>query len=93
MNANQTKTDFIKFNVSPDFKVLAAKKAKENGMSISELGRMLFGAFVTGVARPAMEVSPEIIAMAKRAKMEYENGKGKTFDNADDLFEYLESTK
>ena len=30
-----SKTDFIKFNVSPDFKLIAEKKAKEYGMTLS----------------------------------------------------------
>jgi hypothetical protein len=59
-----TKTDFIKFNVSPEFKTLAEKKAREHGMTVSELGRMLFGAFVTGIARPSLDISPEFLAMA-----------------------------
>lgn len=46
---SSTKTDFIKFNVSPKLKKLATKKAAQYGMSLSELGRMLFGAYVTGL--------------------------------------------
>lgn len=47
-----SKTDFIKFNVSPTFKALAQKKAAVHGMNLSELGRMLFGAFVTDLWHP-----------------------------------------
>ncbi|MEK7111247.1 MAG: hypothetical protein AAB856_01490 [Patescibacteria group bacterium] len=50
--ATVSKTDFIKFNVSPTFKALVRKKAATHGMSLSELGRMLFGAFVTDLWYP-----------------------------------------
>jgi antitoxin component of RelBE/YafQ-DinJ toxin-antitoxin module len=84
-----TKTDFIKFNVSPQFKSLAEKKAREHGMTISELGRMLFGAFVAGMAKPKVEISPDFLAMVKEARKDYEAGKGKTFENAEDAIAYL----
>lgn len=90
MNTTQiTKSDFIKFNVSPQFKALTERKAEEHGMTVSELGRMLFGAFVTGVARPTLDVSDEFLEMAKQAKRDYEKGLGKTFDNPEDAIAHL----
>jgi len=92
MNTPQvTKSDFIKFNVSPKFKALAEKKARDHGLTVSELGRMLFGAFVTGMARPSFDVSPDFLAMAEQAKEDYEKGRGKTFDKVDDAIAYLHS--
>ncbi len=87
------KSDFIKFNVSPKFKAMAEKKAKEYGMTVSELGRMLFGAFVTGMAKPSFDISPEFLKMAEQAKQDYEEGKTISFSSTDELFKYLDSTK
>jgi antitoxin component of RelBE/YafQ-DinJ toxin-antitoxin module len=84
-----SKTDFIKFNVSPAFKAKAAKKAREHGMSLSELGRMLFGAFITDIMTPT--ASPKLLKMAEQAKKEYEQGKTKHFNNAEDAIKYLHS--
>lgn len=90
MNAVRvTKTDFIKFNVSPEFKVLAEKKAKENGMTISELGRMLFGAFVTGMAKPTIEISSEFLAMAEQAKRNHKKGQGTLVKTKEELEAFL----
>ena len=86
-----SKTDFIKFNVSPTFKVLAQKKAQEHGMTLSELGRMLLGAFVTGTAKPTLDISPEFLAMAEKARQDHREGKGKSFDSAQDAIAYLHS--
>ncbi len=88
-----TKSDFIKFNVSPKFKAIAEKKAQEHGMTISELGRMLFGAFVAGMAKPSFDISPEFLAMAEKAKQDYKDGKTISFSSTDELFKYLDSTK
>lgn len=86
-----TKSNFIKFNVSPQFKALAEKKAREHGMTVSELGRMLFGAFVTGIAKPSYDISPAFLAMAEKAKRDYQKGLGNTFDNVNDAIAYLRS--
>ena len=83
------KTDFIKFNVSPTFKAHAAKKAREHGMTLSELGRMLFGAFVTDIMTPT--ASPKLIKMAKEAQRDHEQGKTKSFSNTKDMIKYLDS--
>ena len=85
------KTDFIKFNVSSTFKILAAKKAHAHGMTLSELGRMLFGAFVSDVMAPP--ASPTIIKMAAQAKKDYEQGKTKSFNNTKDMIAYLDSIR
>jgi hypothetical protein len=84
-----TKTDFIKFNVSPEFKVMAEKKAKEHGMTISELGRMLFGAFVTGMAKPSFDISPEFLKMAEEAKENHGRGLGALVKTREELEAYL----
>jgi hypothetical protein len=82
------KTDFIKFNVSPTFKALVAKKAKSTGLTLSELGRMLFGAYVFGlIDRPYREFEKQ----AGKARENYKKGKGKTFKSAQDAIEHLES--
>jgi hypothetical protein len=92
MNTAQiAKSDFIKFNVSPEFKVMAERRAKENGMTLSELGRMLFGAFVTGIAKPSYDISPEFLAMAEQARQNYQKGLGKTFATAEDAVKHLHS--
>ena len=88
-----TKSNFIKFNVSPEFKIMTEKKAREHGMTVSELGRMLFGAFVTGIAKPSFDVSPEFLAMAEEAKQDYKEGKALSFSSTNDLLHYLDSTK
>jgi hypothetical protein len=86
-----TKTDFIKFNVSPAFKVLAEKKAREQGLTLSELGRMLFGSFVTGIAKPTMLISPEFIEMARVAKEESRLGTSKRIQTKKELDNFLET--
>lgn len=94
MNATAvSKTDFIKFNVSPRLKTLAEQKAREHGMTLSELGRMLFGSFVTGISHPKSEVSQKFIAMAEEAKREYKAGKTIAFSSVDDLFKHLDATR
>lgn len=84
-----TKTDFIKFNVSPTFKALAQKKAAVHGMSLSELGRMLFGAFV--IERSHIQVSQKFIRMAQQAKREYREGKTISFRTIEEMKSYLDS--
>lgn len=92
MNVVQTtKTDFIKFNVSPEFKALAEKRAKEHGMTISELGRMLFGAFVTGVARPTYDVSPDFLALSKNAQNNHRKNLGTLITNEEELESFMAS--
>lgn len=91
MNTSVSKTDFIKFNVSPTFKELAERKARDYGMTLSELGRMLFGAFVSGIAKPNYEISENFLKMAEEAKREYKAGKTKSFDNVEDMMAYLDS--
>lgn len=92
MNVTQlTKTDFIKFNVSPEFKTIAKKKAKENGMTVSELGRMLFGAFVVGMARPSLNISPEFLALVEQAKQNNKKGLGVLVNSKEELNSYLET--
>lgn len=86
-----SKTDFIKFNVSPTFKQLAAEKAKAHGMTLSELGRMLFGVFVTGVGKPRDYISTEFLKMAERAKEKHRKGLTKSFANVDKMMKYLDS--
>lgn len=84
-----TKSTFIKFNVSPQFKALAEKKAREHGMTVSELGRMLFGTFVAGMTKPKVEIDPEFIAMAEKAKTAYRGGKGILATTEEELEAYL----
>ncbi len=90
---SQTKTNFIKFNVSPQFKSLAEQKAKENGMTLSELGRMLFGAFITSMSKPTVEISPKFLRLAEEARQEYESGETVTLSTSEELIQYLHSTK
>jgi hypothetical protein len=92
MNTIQTaKTDFIKFNVSPQFKILAEKKAREHGMTISELGRVLFGTFVTGTVKPTLDISPDFLAMVKKANKDHEQGKTKSFNDIEGAINHLHS--
>ncbi|KKS52272.1 MAG: hypothetical protein UV19_C0021G0006 [Parcubacteria group bacterium GW2011_GWA2_42_28] len=84
-----SKTDFIKFNVSPTFKALAQKKAATHGMSLSELGRMLFGMFVTEITTP--QVPKALIRMAEKAREDHRKGKTKSFTNTDEMMAYLDS--
>ncbi len=86
-----SKTDFIKFNISPILKTQVEKKAQQYGMTVSELGRMLFGGFVTGIIHPHSEISQSFLDLAKQAKKDYEAGKGVTFDTAGDAIKYLDS--
>ncbi|MBI5620543.1 hypothetical protein HY949_02075 [Candidatus Gottesmanbacteria bacterium] len=85
-----TKTDFIKFNVSSTFKALAKKKAATHGMTLSELGRMLFGAFVTEVSH-VNTVTPTFLAMAEEAKREHNEGKGILIQSNDELEAFLKT--
>lgn len=87
--ATVSKTDFIKFNVSPRFKALAQKKAQEHGMTLSELGRMLFGSFVSGIMHH--DISPKFLALAEEARKNYREGKAKTFSDVEDAISYLHS--
>ena len=84
------KTDFIKFNVSPRFKAIAQKKAATNGMSLSELGRMLFGAFVTEISHKNT-ISPQFLAMAEKAKKDHKDGKGILIRSKDELESFLKT--
>jgi hypothetical protein len=86
-----TKTDFIKFNVSPTFKVLAEKKAREQGLTLSELGRMLFGSFVTGVTKPTISISPEFMKMARAAQAENRLGKSRRIQTKKELEAFLKN--
>jgi antitoxin component of RelBE/YafQ-DinJ toxin-antitoxin module len=83
------KTDFIKFNVSPLLKSRAEKKAREYGMTLSELGRMLFGTFITGIAQPTISISPKFLKLAEQAKKDHEAGKGKLITSRDELETFL----
>ena len=89
MNTAILKRDFIKFNVSSTFKMLAENKAREYGMTISELGRMLFGAFVSDTVMP--QASKQLVSMAEKAKTQYRQGKGKGFKNIDKMLSYIDS--
>ncbi len=89
--ATVSKTDFIKFNVSPTFKALAQKKAAIHGMSLSELGRMLFGAFVIDLTTPG--VPKTLIRLAEQAKANHRQGKCKLFTNAHEMLAYLDETQ
>ena len=82
------KTDFIKFNVSPTFKKLVARQAKNSGLTLSELGRMLFGWYAHGLIK-----NPTIEDLAKEALKDYEDGKGITFSSAKDAIRYLNKMK
>ncbi len=84
------KTDFIKFNVSPRFKAIVAKKAATAGMSLSELGRMLFGAYVHDILTKT-PVSQRFLQMAQEAEKEYRQGKGKVFRTPKELSAYFKS--
>lgn len=84
------KTDFIKFNVSSTFKALAKKKAATHGMTLSELGRMLFGAFVTEVSH-VNTVTPTFLAMAEEAKRDHKEGKGILIQSNDELEAFLKT--
>lgn len=86
-----SKTDFIKFNVSPDFKLIAEKKAKEYGMTLSELGRMLFGSIITGIAHPKSEFSEKFLALADDARRNYNDGKGVTIRTKEELEAFLKT--
>ena len=80
------KTDFIKFNVSPTFKKLVAKQAKKAGLTLSELGRMLFGWYAHGLIH-----KPTLEELAKEAKRDYEEGRGVTLSSAKDIKKYFNS--
>ena len=85
------KTDFIKFNVSPRFKALAAQKARTQGMTLSELGRMLLGAYITGVIKPSLEIDPEFLKLAEEARQAHREGKGTLIETAEELEDFLKT--
>lgn len=83
-----SKTDFIKFNVSPVFKKRVESKAQKQGYTLSELGRMLFGAYETGlIERPPVDIN----TLAKQAQEDERLGRVKTFTNNKELTAYLKS--
>lgn len=82
------KTDFIKFNVSPEFKKLVSERARSYGLTISELGRMLFGWYAHGLVS---NDEKDILKLAREAKENYSKGKVRTFKNAKQAVKYLES--
>lgn len=82
------KTDFIKFNVSPTFKKLAAKKAATTGMSLSELGRMLFGLYIHDLLSTS---NVHLDQLAQKAQENHEKGIGKTFTDTKEMTNYLEN--
>lgn len=88
-----SKTDFIKFNVSPTFKALARKKAAIHGMSLSELGRMLFGAYTTDVISPATQFSKQFLKLVEEAREDHRKGKGVLLKTPEDVSRYFESVK
>ena len=90
-NLTVTKNDFIKFNVSPQFKSIVSAKAKQRGLTLSELGRLLFGAFANDLFSPNHTIN--LVSMAKTAEDNFTNGKGQTFSNPDDAIKYLENMK
>lgn len=91
--ATVSKTDFIKFNVSPTFKALARKKAATHGMSLSELGRMLFGAYTTEVISPMTQFSKRFLKLAEEARESHRNGKGVLLKTPEDVSRYFDSVK
>ncbi len=90
-NLTVTKNDFIKFNVSPQFKTIVAAKAKQRGLTLSELGRLLFGAFANDLLSPAHTIN--LVGMAETARTNFSQRKGKTFKDPNDAIKYLESLK
>ncbi len=91
--ATVAKTDFIKFNVSPTFKALAQKKAASHGMSLSELGRMLFGAFTTETISGATQFSKRFLKLAEEAREDHLKGKGVLLKTPEDVSRYFESAQ
>ena len=89
--ATVSKTDFIKFNVSPTLKTLAEQKAREHGMTLSELGRMLFGSFITGISHPKSEITQKFLAMAEQAKKDHREGKGTLITSREELDAFLKT--
>ncbi len=85
------KTDFIKFNVSPTFKALARKKAATHGMSLSELGRMLFGAFTTETISGSTPFSQRFLKAAEAAREDHQKGKGVLLETPEDVSRYFQS--
>lgn len=73
------------------FKALAEQKAQEQGMTLSELGRMLFGSFVSGVAKPSLTISPEFLELAKSAQAEHAAGKSRRIKSKKELDQFLDS--
>jgi len=80
------KTDFIKFNVSPTFKKLALKKASTVGLTLSELGRLLFGWYLHGL----IPGEQRLIEMGRIAKENFYKGEGKSFETAEKAVSYLD---
>ncbi len=89
--ASTQKTDFIKFNVSPRFKSLVAKKAAMHGMTLSELGRMLLGAYVTGMVKSNLEISPGFLKLAEEAREDHRKGRGTLIETREELENFLKT--
>jgi hypothetical protein len=79
-NHEAVKNDFIKFNVSPEFKALSIKAAQKYGMSVSELGRLLFASFITGIAQPSLKASANFDSHLKR---------NNRFNSTEEALDYL----
>lgn len=88
-----TKSEFIKVNVSPVFKARLVKKARAAGLTLSELGRKLFSAYIEDLVSPpkSTDVSPRFLKLAEEAKEWHREGKGKVFKNPEELSRYLKS--
>ena len=84
------KDTFIKFNVSPKFKKLAQKRADEIGFSLSDLGRLLFGAYIHG----DIFTSPDPLSKTvSEAKYEYSRGQTASVKNTNQLKTHLNNLK
>lgn len=80
------KTDFIKFNVSPMFKKLISRRAASAGLTLSELGRMLFGWYLHNLTYN----KTDIFKMAETAEKNYQKGIGNSFKSEKEAVSYLE---
>lgn len=87
------KTDFIKFNVSPDFKKIVSAKARSMGLTLSELGRMLFGAYVTEIISPETRFSKRFLKLAEEAEDDHRSNKGVLLKSPKDIQTYFKSLK
>lgn len=87
------KTDFIKFNVSPDFKKIVNAKARSMGLTLSELGRMLFGAYATEIIAPETRFSKRFLKLAEEALEEHRSDKGVLLKSPQDVKAYVKSLK